>query len=627
MPTGTLAARADSAWRRGWPEALLAVLAAAVFLGCLGSVELWGKREQRTAAEAIDTIDHHHWLVAEIQGRPRLEKPPLPRWAIAALMALTGRRDEWMVRLPGALCALATVALVYGLGRGMGGRSVGLAAALVLCSSGFFVGEMRQASNDAPLAMFTSLALFAAWRLLHDGHHPGEAPAPHGRTPGTRTWSLILHAALGLGFLTKGPIVLMLTAVAIGPYLVSTGRPVQGLRRLADGRGLILGTALMASWPAAVLVRDPQALGVWLTEVSEKTGVWQVLSHRRHSPLAEQWPGMVLPWSVIALVALVLPWLPRCGPRGGDARGTRHIGPGGSPLGLAWWWAVGNLGIFCLWAIAKPNYYLPCMPGMAVLIGAAWVDLARRARGRDRGAPWARWFLLAQWVFLFVGAVLSPLIARSWLPAALWPWTVALAGILAAAVVVSASAWRRGADALCLAPVTAAWALCVLIVYGLLAPAENAQRSHRALARTLRRLVPPDVRSIRFYNAIDEGLWFYLSGLDLLPVPETQPRYNPAHDLVEAYRIRRSPTATLDDLDARRQAQERCALRRWLEQEDRNTPYLLIRRNLYGQLAAELSGRVTPLYRESGLKRNELVLLRVQDRPPLAAATAATTRR
>ena len=51
----------------------------AAFLGCLGSVELWGKRGQRAATEAIDTVDHNHWLIAQIQGRPRLEKPPLPR--------------------------------------------------------------------------------------------------------------------------------------------------------------------------------------------------------------------------------------------------------------------------------------------------------------------------------------------------------------------------------------------------------------------------------------------------------------------------------------------------------------------------------------------------------------------
>src|SRR3954462_12508034 len=144
MPT--IAAREWA--RRLGPEAALAVLAGVVFLGFLGAIDLWGKREQRASAEAIDTIDHHHWLVAEIQGRPRLEKPPLPRWTIAGLMALTGRRDEWMVRLPRAACALATVAMVYVLGRRMGGRAVGLASAMILCSLGFFVSEMRQASND-----------------------------------------------------------------------------------------------------------------------------------------------------------------------------------------------------------------------------------------------------------------------------------------------------------------------------------------------------------------------------------------------------------------------------------------------------------------------------------------------
>ena len=192
MPTETLAASLFAASRRWWPEALLAVLAGAVFLGCLGSVELWGKREQRASAEAIDTVDHNHWLVAQIQGRPRLEKPPLPRWSIAALMILTGRRDEWVVRLPGALAGVATVALIYVLGRRMGGRALGLASAFVLCSMGFFVGEMRQASNDGLLVLFTTLALYAAYRRLHDdeSNHalPGRGPEG-GRGRGFGTWS------------------------------------------------------------------------------------------------------------------------------------------------------------------------------------------------------------------------------------------------------------------------------------------------------------------------------------------------------------------------------------------------------------------------------------------------------
>ena len=153
--------------RRWGAEALLALVAGASFLGFLGSTELWGKREQRASAEALDTVDHGRWLVAEIQGRPRLEKPPLPRWITASLMTWTGRRDEAIVRLPNALAALATVGLVYWLGRGLGGRSVGLASGFALASSAYFVVEMRQAGNDGLLALFTTLALLAAWKRLH----------------------------------------------------------------------------------------------------------------------------------------------------------------------------------------------------------------------------------------------------------------------------------------------------------------------------------------------------------------------------------------------------------------------------------------------------------------------------
>ena len=217
--------------RRWWPETLLlVVLALAAFLGCLGSVELWGKREQRAAAEAIDTVDHNHWLVAQIQGRPRLEKPPLPRWSIAVLMKITGCRDEWIVRLPGAVAGALTVALIYALGLRMGGRELARSSALVLCSSAFFVGEMRQASNDGPLALFTTLALYAAWRRLEASgetthrraDRPGGTSSHTGRR--LRSGALLFYCALGLGFLTKGPVILLLVGRDARP-LPAIGRP------------------------------------------------------------------------------------------------------------------------------------------------------------------------------------------------------------------------------------------------------------------------------------------------------------------------------------------------------------------------------------------------------------------
>jgi 4-amino-4-deoxy-L-arabinose transferase-like glycosyltransferase len=604
MPTQTLAARGIGALRRGWPEILLAVLASAVFLGCLGSVELWGKREQRASVEAIDTVDHQHWLVAQIQGRPRLEKPPLPRWSIAGLMVLTGRRDEWIVRLPSAFSALATVALIYLLGRRIGGRPVGLASALVLCSLGFYVGEMRQASNDGPLALFTTLALYAACRRLHDSDDDPADALASSSLGARRAWNLVLYAALGLGFLTKGPVILLLTGVTVIPYLAISGRLARGLRLLADIRGLGLFATLGLIWPTAVALGDPTALGVWSLEMSEKTGLSQNFPHDRHTFLLEQWPGLVLPWSLIAVVAVLLPLLP-------FGRASSRS----SPVWIPWWWAVGNLGMFCVWAVAKPNYYVPCLPGMALLIGWTWVHLARLARDRDRAGMAARAILQAQWVAIFVVAIVAPLLVRPWLPLALWPWSLAIALALAIAVVISVHAWRRGADALTLAPLSAACVAGILVGYGILAPTENAQRSHRALAESLPRLIPTGVRTLMFFNEIDEGLWFYLSGLGLdlklAPVPGCHPRYNSAYDLVENHRARRVRSESIAAVEAKRQIHDKQTLIAWLDQADPSAPYLLIRNSLYERWAGDLAGRVTPRFRETGMKRHELILLEV----------------
>ena len=589
-----------------------------VFLGCLGSVELWGKREQRASAEAIDTIKHNHWLVAQIQGRPRLEKPPLPRWSIAALMILTGRRDEWMVRLPSAMSALATVALILALGRRMGGRAVGLSSALVLCSLGFFVGEMRQASNDCLLVLFTTLALYAAWRRLHDRDEISPAEnQPRSRayawtSPAARAWGLVFWSALGLGFLTKGPIILLLVAVTVIPYLTFSRRLTGGLHRLVDGWGLPLFAGLALSWPVAVLMEDPSALRVWSLEMSEKTGLSHILEHRQHSLLVEQWPGMVLPWTLIAVVAVLLPFLSETMNLRRDRAGTWGTrSRGSSSLWFAWWWAMGNLVVFCSWTVAKPNYYLPCLPGMALLIGSAWVHLARAARGQGGAAVAARGILQTQWVLLFVAAVVAPLMVRTWLPEVLWPWSLAIALALATGVAVSVHAWRRGADALTLAPVTAACAFGVLIAYGIIAPAENPQRSHRALAQRLHGLVSPGVRTLMFFNEIDEGLWFYSSGFDLAPVPGSHPRYNTAYDLAESYLSERLPFETLSDLEAKRLARDKQILIEWLDHNDPRTSYVLIRSHLYDRYAGDLASRVTPVFRETGMKRNELTLLRV----------------
>ena len=603
------------------------MLALAAFLGCLGSVELWGKREQRAAAEAIDTVDHNHWLVAEIQGRPRLEKPPLPRWSIAALIKLTGCRDEGIVRLPGAFAGALTVALIYAFGLRMGGRELALASGLVLCSSAFFVGEMRQASNDGPLAFFTTLALYAAWRRLE---RAGERSTKGDHTVGTARdteragaigWCLLFYCALGLGFLTKGPVILLLAGVTLVPYVASGRRLGWGLRRLYCGWGVLIFAALAMSWPVAVLLEDSGAARVWALEMSEKIGLSQILEHRRHQLLATQWPGMVLPWTMIAPVAAILPFFLARRKRSAP-HGLRQAQPPQpfTYLWFPWWWGVGNLLVFCCWSVAKPNYYVPCVPGMALLIGAAWLELAQAGRrpGNRKQSIAARSLLQAQWVLFFVAAAVAPIVARDQVEAERWPWCLVIGLVIAIAVAASARAWRRGGSSIALAPLATACVVGFLVAYGRIAPQENAARGHRTVAEKLDTIVSGAgaTPTLMFFNEIDEGLWFYAKGIRLTPVPETHPRYNTAFDLAHSFLSERRRSKTLAGLEAERVAREKQALLDWLDRRDGLARYLLIRDRQYELFAAELAARTKPLLRETSMKRNELVLLEVTTTRP-----------
>lgn len=586
---------AIGAWARRWGmEVVLAVLASVVFLGFLGAVDLWGKREQRASAEALDTVDQKHWLVAQIQGRPRLEKPPLPRWTIATLVTLTGRRDEWVVRLPSALSALGMVALVYALGRQLGGRAVGLASGLVLTSLAFFISELRQAGNDGPLAFFTTLAIYAAWRRLH-----GDRQALDEGPPGARVWNFVMYGALGLGFLTKGPIIIVLVAFALIPYLASAGRFRQGMRRLADGWGLTLFVALALSWPVPVVINDVNAARVWYLEMGQKAGTAGISHHRHHDVLAADWPLMTAPWIIFATTAVLLPLLPR---------GKKY-----RPLiWFPWSWAVGNLAMFCLWSVAKPNYYLPCLPGVALLVGLEWVRLSRVARETGQGSGAARRVLQFHWVAGFVAAVVAPVVVYRVAPEFLG-WMIAFSFAAVASVVASAWAWRRGADVGAMAPLVGAWAFGILIIYGAIAPTLNGTRSHRALAANIDKVLPPDVRTVMFFHELDEGLWFYLRDRTLAPVPGSQPVYNKGFDLYKEFR-----TGQLELDPNKRLESEKKILLNWIASPERSSSYVLIRKALYEPFAPALEGLATPVHSEQGLVRHELVLLRVESPSPIA---------
>ena len=602
MTTSELTSRGRRVCTRWWPELAIAALATSVFLGFLGSPELWGKREQRAAAEALDTIENHRWLVAQIQSRPRLEKPPLPRWIIASLMGLTGRRDEGIVRLPSALLGLGCVALVYALGSAIGGRGVGLSSAIFLSTCGLFVAELRQAGNDGPLAFFTTLANFAAWKILHGKTWGRQLQVASVPTP--RRWVWIFHAALGLGFLSKGPVILLLTGLTIVPYLVMAGSFRSGLGRLADPRGLLLFLALVLCWPVPVLLLDPNALGVWMLEIGQKTGLLAIV-HRQRSILGLSLPIMALPWSVLGLAGLTVPFL---GHRGVPLPWRNQA------VWFPWWWVVGNLAVFSCWAVAKPNYFVPCLPGLALLMGLAWIALCQWSRlspshtTRSRAQRW----ILGQLGLIAASGLIAPILGRSYLPTANVVWLTTISASVVFGAAWSACAWRRGSAVQGIVPIAAALALATLIGYGAIAPSANPARGHRGLARQLQQLIPDSIRTLRYFHEIDEGLWFYLRRPNLAPIPGTQPQYNAAYDRVRELARLGLPYDGSGEPVGRRMEREIQHLREWLRYTPREEPLFLMRGAVFDRHAPELTGLATLILREDSLRRNGLVLLSKQ---------------
>jgi 4-amino-4-deoxy-L-arabinose transferase-like glycosyltransferase len=126
------------------------------------------------------------------------EKPALVYWMSAASYHLLGV-NELAARLPSALMALATVILLFITLRRIVSRKAAIASAVVLATSGIFLGYARVATPDMLLAATMSFALISGYIALSK---TGRAQAGY--------W-LLSFASIGLSMLAKGLAGVLLT--------------------------------------------------------------------------------------------------------------------------------------------------------------------------------------------------------------------------------------------------------------------------------------------------------------------------------------------------------------------------------------------------------------------------------
>ena len=246
--------------------------------------------------------------------------------------------DTGFERLVSVGAGVATVYLVYELGRQLYGRRTGLIAALLLALMPYHVVVSRQVLLDGPMTMLATLTLLLLVRFVLTGR-----PA----------WLYATGAAMGLTFLAKETSIVLL--LAIYAFLALTPELRVRLRDLAIATGVM--ALVMAPFPLSIFVTGHSGTG-------ESYLTWQLFRRPNHDWLFYAWnvPEVIGPLVLAAALAgLVL---------------LRR--PGSWPERLLLCWIAVPVLFFELWPVKGFQYLLPIVAPVAVL--AARPLVGRRMR-------------------------------------------------------------------------------------------------------------------------------------------------------------------------------------------------------------------------------------------------------
>lgn len=327
--------------------ALVIILAAIVLGGWLGSRGLGEPDEGRFGEVAREMAMQQDWLIPHLNGVPHLQKPPLVYWLTAVFIRLFGP-NEWAVRLTPALAGFGTILCTMFIAGVLYGRNCRWKAGLALVvSTGFFV-VARLITTDMLLTFFITASVAGLIGYVRRGVKVG---------------LVVFYAAMGLGFLTKGPLGILIPAITAAAIQVEQWRRRGPAIRLYWLAGLPIALLIGLSWYLALIHRDKTLFDYFfryefVDRIASNT-------HNRSKPV---WfyPGVLvlgfLPWTGFAVSALRDMWQRR-----------KSLTP--ANLWLFVGWVVVPYVILSLVVSKLATYLLPLMPPLAIIV-ARWLELA-----------------------------------------------------------------------------------------------------------------------------------------------------------------------------------------------------------------------------------------------------------
>jgi 4-amino-4-deoxy-L-arabinose transferase-like glycosyltransferase len=206
----------------------------------LGSAPLFDLDEGAFTASTTEMFLRGDFLSTHLLGVPRYDKPILSYWLEAASAHLFGF-NEWGFRLPSALAASLWIGLTWAFARRVLGREAGLMAALIVATAVGLTIIERAATADALLNLWLAASGYLAWLWLEE-----ERPR----------WRLLGFAAMALGFLTKGPVAVVVPGGAVFLWCLSQGQWRRFFRWALDWKAIALFLAIAAPWFVAETIHE-----------------------------------------------------------------------------------------------------------------------------------------------------------------------------------------------------------------------------------------------------------------------------------------------------------------------------------------------------------------------------------
>ncbi len=450
---GTVAESTET-WKTWLGQALLIVVAAlTINLVGNGTRGLWDRDEPRYAGCAREMVARGDFFYPTFNDEPRFHKPILIYWLMLGGTAVFGD-NPFGARVASALAGAGACLLVWGLGRRMFNPRAGLIAALALATAPLMVYNAKAATTDATLLLFLVACQFALWEL-------GKGAS--------RSWASVFWLGLSMATLTKGP---------IGPVLIA----MSGLVAWWWGMPRTCWRNLRWRWgvPAFLLITAPWFIAIGILSHGDffRVSMGYHVVKRMTTGIETHggFPGYYVvgtmltcyPWSALLPVGMLAAWSRR---------------KGRPEMGFLLGWIVGPLVFLEIVQTKLIHYYLPAIPGCALLV--AW--LVEAVAGTE--ANLRRWPLGRLSLGLLTGLGIAMSVG---LTAGRWCCPTACAGPAwrwrsssARGRCIAMERFQAGATLRASSSLVATWAVAMLLAFGWLLPSVDPYRISPMVARRL----------------------------------------------------------------------------------------------------------------------------------------------